>query len=45
MLPTRFIRLTAIVVIILMAAAVILGYDYHHNVNFMETPFSPDKCF
>lgn len=44
MLPQRFLRVTALVVIILMAAAVILGYDYHHNVNFMEMSLF-DPCF
>jgi hypothetical protein len=41
MLPRRFMRIAAGVVIILMAAAVILGYDYHHGVNITETFVEP----
>ena len=39
MLPQRFIRVTALMLIILMAAAVILGYDYHHDA------YITDACF
>ena len=43
MLPRRFMRITAAIIIVLMAAAVILGYDFHHGVNITETFFEPHQ--
>ena len=41
MLPRRFMRITAGVIAVLIALAVILGFDFHHGINITETFFDP----
>jgi hypothetical protein len=41
MLPRRFMRITAGVIAVLMAAAVVLGFDFHLGVNITDTFFEP----
>lgn len=45
MLPRRFMRITAAVVAILMAAAVGLGFDIHLGINITEILIEPNGCF
>ena len=40
MLPRRTIRITAATLAILLAVAIILGYDFHLDINITETFFS-----
>jgi hypothetical protein len=37
MFPRRFVRVTAAVMVIAMALAVSLGFDFHHGANITET--------
>jgi hypothetical protein len=37
MLPRRFMRIAAGIIIVLMAIAVFFGYDFHHGINITET--------
>ena len=45
MLPLRLVRVTATLLVVLMAVAVVLGYDFHHGINITETFFDSGKCF
>jgi hypothetical protein len=46
MLPSRFIRVTAMVLALLFAAAVALGYDFHLETNIIDTFVDrTDLCF
>ena len=45
MLPPHLVRITAALLVVLMALAVALGYDFHHGVNITETFVEPGGIF
>jgi hypothetical protein len=46
MLPRRFLRMTAALMMVLMGLATALGYDFHQGRNITETFFeSFGGCF